>query len=134
MTTGPCDTPEARPYRLWILGVSLSTAIAIVVCSTLLKDAGYGSGTRLALALTPVTLFVGLIGLMVKQVRRLDELQRRIQLEALAVAFPAAGAMGLGVEYLQKAGFAEGWTIGDVWPWMFLVYVPAYLFAHRRYR
>jgi hypothetical protein len=66
--------------------------------------------------------------------RGLDELQRRIQLEALAIAFPAAMMLGMAVEYLQKAGFARGVEVGDVWPIMLLLYVPAILFARWRYR
>ena len=62
-----------------------------------------------------------------------DEVFQR-KLEALAIAFPAAMLVGMGVEYLQKAGFARSLDVGDVWPVMFLLYVPALLFAHWRYR
>lgn len=129
-----CETPEARRYRPWILGWSIVTAIALLLSSSVLSGTEYGPAARLVIAMAPIVMLVGMIALMARQVRHLDEMQRRIHLEALAIAFPAAAIIALAVEYLQKAGFAEGWTIGDVWPWMLLVYVPAYFLARRRYR
>ena len=63
----------------------------------------------------------------------LDELHRRIALDALAVAFPAAIALGYLVESLQQAGFLAGVGIGDVWPWMALLWLPALLWSRARY-
>jgi hypothetical protein len=55
-------------------------------------------------------------------------------LVTLAMAYPTAMMLGMLVEYLQKAGFVREWTVGDIWPWMFLLYVPAYGLARWRYR
>src|SRR5687768_10588264 len=124
----------ARRYRPWLLGLTLLTMAAIPVVSSQVDRPDLDPSARLALALVPVALFAALITVFVLAARELDELQRKIQLEALAIAFPAAGALGMGVEYLQKAGFLLDWTIGDVWPFMFLLYAPAWLAAWWRYR
>lgn len=80
----------------------------------LLDTRDLSPGLRIAVALVPVLGFAVLIGLEVQIVRHLDEFQQRVQLEALAMAFPAA--------------------VGRVWPLMFLLYVPACFLARWRYR
>jgi hypothetical protein len=110
------------------------TLVAVIGVSWALEHASLSPAARLTLALVPVALWAGAIAFLVLALRSADELQRRIQLEALAIAFPAAMLLGMLVEYLQKAGFARDLAVGDVWPAMFLIYVPALLFAHWRYR
>lgn len=110
------------------------TLLAIIGVSWALDHASLSPAARLALALVPVALWAGAIVLLVLALPSVDELQRRIQLEALAIAFPGAMLLGMLVEYLQKAGFARNLAVGDVWPVMFLLYVPALLFALWRYR
>ncbi len=124
----------ARPPLRWLYFTGLLTLVAVVGVSWTLDHASLTPSARLCLALVPVALWAGAIALLVRAVRALDELQRRIQLEALAIAFPAAMLLGMGVEYLQKAGFARDVTVGELWPVMFLLYLPALLFAHWRYR
>ena len=110
------------------------TLAAVIGVSWALDHASLSPATRLALALVPVASWAGAIALLVLALRSVDELQRRIQLEALAIAFPGAMLLGMLVEYLQKAGYARDLAVGEVWPVMFLLYVPALLFAHGRYR
>lgn len=128
------DSREPRDPRplLWVL--SGLTLVAVVGVSWSLDRLPIASSGRLALALIPVALWGATIMALVRTMRRLDELQRRIHLEALAIAFPSAMMLGMAVEYAQKAGFARELGVGDVWPAMFLLYVPALAFAHWRYR
>ncbi len=106
----------------------------IFTVSWLLESFDLARGIRLLAGLFPVPVFSLFIFAEIRLLRRLDEMHKRIQLEALAIAFPAAIVLGLAVEYLQKAGFLSGWDAGDVWPYMALLYFPAYLLARRRYR
>lgn len=122
-----------RPIR-WLYLLGCLTLAAVIGVSWTLSHASLEPPIRLALALVPVALWACAIAFVVLVLRTLDELQRRIQLEALAIAFPSAMLLGMLVEYLQKAGFARDLAVGDVWPVMFLLYVPALLFAHWRYR
>jgi hypothetical protein len=129
-----CNRPPARPLVRWLYLLSGLTLVAILAVSWSLDHVGLSPMARLTLAMIPVALWGGAITFLVLAVRALDELQRRIQLEALAIAFPAAMLLGMGVEYLQKAGFARDVGVGDVWPVMVLLYGPALVFAHWRYR
>lgn len=121
--------------RLWLLlytSVVLLMSVAITA-SWVLKNFDLGTVARLTVALLPVPAFILFILAEVQVLSRVDELQRRIQLEALAIAFPSAVVMGVALEYLQKAGFVTAWTIGDFWPLIGALYLPAYLIARWRY-
>jgi hypothetical protein len=127
-------SPEARRYQRWMYALLVPTFAAIIGASWMLKNIELDPAPRLAVALAPVVLWGLLVVIMVAAVRHLDEMQQRIQLEALAITFPTAMMLGMLVEYLQKAGCATGLTVGDVWPWMFLIYLPAYFLTRLRYR
>lgn len=129
-----CQNPASRRVAKWLYLFSGLTLAAVAAVSWSLDHVTMTPAGRLALAMIPVAFWGGAILFLVLMVRGLDELQRRIQLEALALAFPAAMLIGMGVEYVQKAGFARSLDVGDVWPVMFLLYVPALLFAQWRYR
>src|SRR4030095_10867179 len=55
-----------------------------------------------AVSLLPVAGFVFFILEAVRLIRSLDELQRRIQLEALAIGFPSAMALLMFLGFLQR--------------------------------
>lgn len=129
-----CDPPEARRFAPYLYLLAGLTLVAVLGVSWSLDHLEIAPSGRLALALIPVALWGGAIVLLVLTIRELDEMQRRMQLEALAFAYPAAMLLGMAVEYVQKAGFGAGWSVGDVWPWMFLLYVPALAVSWWRYR
>ena len=97
--------PASRRITKWLSLFAGLTLAAIGAVSWSLDHVTMTPAGRLALAMIPVALWAAAILFLVLTVRGLDELQRRIQLEALAIAFPAAMLVGMGVEYLQKAGF-----------------------------
>ncbi|MFN2383809.1 MAG: hypothetical protein ABR559_06040 [Gemmatimonadota bacterium] len=123
-----------RRYGGYVLAGAVLLMGALFGANWLLDTRDLSPNLRIAVALVPVLGFAILIGLEVQIVRHLDEFQQRVQLEALAMAFPAAALLGYVVESLQKAGVAQEWTVGRVWPLMFLLYVPAYFLARWRYR
>jgi heme A synthase len=72
--------------------------------------------------------FIRLIGGM-------DELQRRIQLEALAVAFPLAILLLMTLGLLQRAIHLpfEDWSYAHVWAYLPIFYFIGLVVANRRY-
>jgi hypothetical protein len=72
----------------------------------------------------------------VATMRCLDELQRRIQLEALAIAFPASILLLVGLSFLQQfiALAPNDWSFHYVWPFFILFYCAGLVFAKTRYR
>ena len=127
-------TPESRRAQRWLYVLIVPTFLSIFAVSWAFENRDLEPTTRLLLSVIPVGLWGTMIVMVIAGVRRLDELQQRIQLEALAFAFPTSMMLGMLVEYLQKAGFATGVSVGDVWPWMILLYAPAYFVARWRYR
>src|SRR5687768_13515432 len=93
------------------------------------------SGARLALAFLPTPVFALFLVSFIRGIRSADELERRIQLEALAVAFP------LGLLLLSTLGLAqravelkfEDWSYNHIWPWFAFFYLFGIVLARRRY-
>ena len=94
-----------------------------------------GSLAALGLALLPVPPFAWLIWCFVRGIRGMDELERRIQLEALALAFPIALLVAFSAGLLDLAGFhGEGnWDLPRLWPLLLLPYWIGIALARRRY-
>jgi hypothetical protein len=112
----------------------LLAAGSALLSSWLLREQDHGVAGRVALALLPAPFTALFIGAELRWIRGLDEFHRRVVLDSLAIAFPAAILLAIVVEGLQKAGFVTDWTLGDVWPWMALTWVPALWIAYRRFR
>ena len=98
-------------------------------------NSGLTPAMRLGLAFVPTPVFGLFLWRFVQGVRSADELERRIQLEALAVAFP------FGVLLLTTLGLAqravelnfEDWSYNHVWPWFALFYLMGLGLARKRY-
>ena len=93
------------------------------------------SGVRLTLALLPSPLFAAFLWTFVRGIRTADELERRIQLEALAVAFPLGLMLLTTLGLVQRAvelNFQD-WSYNHVWPMFALFYLCGLVVARRRY-
>lgn len=94
------------------------------------------SGVRVALAFVPTPVFVWFLWSFVRSVRGADELERRIQLEALAVAFPLSLALVTTLGLVQRAvelNF-EDWSYNHVWPFFTVFYLLGLALARKRYQ
>ena len=91
---------------------------------------------RLPTALAPLPLFVLFLVGFIRFVSRMDELERRIQLEALAFAYPAVLVLLMTLGLLQLAGVAispADWSFRHVWQIGVVLYVCGIAVASRRY-
>jgi len=86
-------------------------------------------------ALLPVPFAFLWISKFIQHIRQLDELQRRIHLEALAVAFPLTFLLllTLGLLELTITLPAEDWSYRHVWAMLPLLYFVGLALAKRRY-
>jgi hypothetical protein len=94
-----------------------------------------GSPMRLAVVLLPIVPFAGLLWFFIRGVRGADELERRIHLEALAVAFPLSVLMlmVLGLLDLAIDLDPDNWSYRHLWPFMFVFWFLGLAAARRRY-
>lgn len=117
----------------------LATAIwfaAYFAARLLLKLSIFTPWERVGISLIPIPFFVWFLWLFVKRMRDTDELQRRIQLEALAIAFPAAVVLLMTLGLLQRAIDLpmEDWSYAHVWLYLPMLYVFGNAIAANRYR
>jgi hypothetical protein len=93
-------------------------------------------GVRLGLAFVPTPVFALFLWRYIRAIRTADELERRIQLEALGVAFPLGVLMLTTLGLVQRAVELrfEDWSYNHVWPYFFLFYLAGIAIARRRYQ
>lgn len=106
-----------------------------IAARLLLDDAGLAIEARAAVVAAPAALFAVFLWLALGAHRRSDEMERRVQGEALATAFGLSLLAVTTLALAQRAGFAgpEDWSYGHFTPMMFLFYVTGLLLARRRY-
>lgn len=116
------------------LGLALAGALFILAAAWLGKDLPRGAPLRLLLAVGQGAATALIILLSLRGLRELDELQRRIHLEALLVAFAGTAILATGWGFLELAGAPEvRWGLW-IWPAMSLLWAVGLVFARRRYR
>jgi hypothetical protein len=72
------------------------------------------------------------IAAIIRHLRRIDELEQRIQLEALALAFMGTAFLTFSYGFLEIVGFPHiSWFA--VWPIMAVLWLLGVLVARRRY-
>ena len=114
--------------------VALLVAATDIVTSLLLARMELGQTARVAIALLPIPANVWLIAIILRSLRRLDEFLKRIQFEAVAVAFLTTGMAALTYGQLQTAKVVGPLNGGIIWAFMLVSYVLGYVIAARHYR
>lgn len=109
--------------------------LAWVVSSVLLNFLDLGVVPRALVALLPLPAFGWFLWRYIGHIRSLDELRHRIELEALAIAFPLAVAllMGLGQFQLARPGVTGVPISSGFWLYLAVFYLLGRGIAERRY-
>jgi O-antigen/teichoic acid export membrane protein len=123
----------ASGRRLLILGglwfLSFLTARAVLEVPDLPR------WQRVAAALVPAPLFAAFLVAFSRGIRRMDELQLRIQLEGLAIAYALALLliMTLGLMELALPLSPADWSYRHILPMLVVFWTIGIAIAHRRY-
>jgi hypothetical protein len=91
---------------------------------------------RLGIAFAPAPVFAWFLWRFIRSVRDADELERRIQLEALAIAFPLGLLLLTTLGLVQRAvelNFQD-WSYNHLWPMFAFFYMGGIVIARHRYR
>lgn len=116
------------------LGAALALYALVLVGSILLLKSGAQDGPwRDVIALSPMLPGLLAIWAILRQLRRMDELQRRVQFEALAFAFAGTAFVTFGYGFLEGVGYAR-LSMQSVWPLMAALWLIGSVLAARRYR
>jgi len=122
-------TRLTRPVFLWWV-VAWTTEVTV---EWLFRSGKLHSPARPFLAFLPVLLWIFFVVAFIRAVRRMDELQQQIYLQALSVAFGLTLALTLVFAGLERAGiYRAAWS--DVVSSLMFLWVIAYIFASWRYR
>jgi hypothetical protein len=127
LTPSTVGRNPALPLALW----ALSYLAARIGAEVLAR----GSLPLLVLVAIPALPFAWFLYAMVGAIRNADELERRIHLEALAVAFPLALflLMVLGLLELATDLKAADWSHRHLWPFLIVFWLLGQAVARRRY-
>ena len=125
-----------RIYGIRLLVRGLLWASVYMLSRGLLELDIQPSAARIAIALLPTPFFVWWLWTWMKGVSQMDELERRIELEALAFAFPIAVIvlMTLGLLDLAVPLNPDDWSMRHVWAMMPALYYAGLWRAKRRYQ
>jgi hypothetical protein len=117
-------------FLLRVLGL----ALVVVALSLVTRGIERGSPLRLTLGAAQALVMAITVAYTVARIRILDELKLRIQLEAIAIAFAATGALAAGYGMLERAGLPPFEWSQWGWPVMVLLWAVGLVIAGRRYR
>jgi ABC-type cobalamin transport system permease subunit len=122
----------SRRYSAGVLGAMSLYAVALVVSIRWLQH-NPSPPWKYVIAVLPVLPALWIPIAAVRFLREMDELQRRIQLESLALGFTSAAALTLTYGFLQNAGLPDlSWVW--VWPVMGVCWLIGLAVSRRRYR
>lgn len=121
----------------WTGIISVSTWIlTYFLARAMLETNQLSEGLRLLIALVPIIPFAVFLMSMLAGIREMDELHRRVHLEALAIAFPLTMLllMLLGLIELVIPLSPDDWSYRHVWQFLPLFYFIGLAFTWRRYQ
>ncbi len=123
----------AMKTRLSLSGLALVVTYFAALTAT---GSGGSPGAGAALSVVTVVCFGWFIFEEIRCLRILDELQRRIQLEALAVAFPLSILLvvALGLAERQVTLSQGDLSYRHLWPFFVMFYFLGLAISRRRYR
>jgi hypothetical protein len=124
---------KSRQYTLE-LSAALAVYAALLVGSIeLLQHVALASPWRDAVALSPMVAAVAVPWIVLREMRRMDELQMRIQFEALGFAFAGTAILTFSYGFLEGLGYPK-LSMFMVWPILAVLWVVGLVLARRRYQ
>jgi len=136
----PNTAPNPAIYSTWItyrtqieFGLAVLAYLMVLVGSVTVLQANRGADWRYYVAVLPVAPAAFVIWLFVRAISRLDELQRRIQMEAFAFSLGTTALVTFGYGFLEGAGMPHlSWTY--VFPLMAVLWGVGVAVFRWRYR
>ena len=126
-----CWMSGDRQYRNELLLAILAYA-AVLVPTVVIVNANEDAAWRYPVALLPMIPLGFALVVWVRFFRRMDELQQRLEVEALAFAFGGTALITFAYGFLQDAGFPDlNWFY--VWPLMGGLWIVGGFIARRRW-
>ena len=134
-TTTAMGPLGSRGARSGVMGAAAATLLLFFAARFALELEGVPAALRIAIALMPLPAFVWLLLAFARLVKQGDELERRVQLEALAIAFPLTLVLVMTLGLLQIAVPLppEDWSYRHIWPLLYVFYLLGLTRARKKY-
>lgn len=132
---GTDATAERRSWAI-LIGAGVLWVLTYFLSRVGLQMVRLEPTARVIVALLPILPFAWFIWLVMSGIRSMDELERRVHLEALGIAFPLAVLllMTLGLVQLAVPLNPEDWSYRHVWIYLPIFYFLGLAISWRRYR
>ena len=124
---------QLRRYFFELTAALVLYAVLLISTNLIGRHFEPGGIARYTLALLPMLGCLAALWAIMRAVRRMDELQRRIQFEALAFAFAMTALVTFGYGFLEGVGLPH-FPIFAVWPLMAVSWILGLIVTQRRYR
>ncbi|MCC9621218.1 hypothetical protein LPB41_05885 [Thalassospira sp. MA62] len=105
----------------------------LIVSQILLADDIKTPALQIVLSLMPMVPAIFICGVIVRAIRHMDELQRKLQFEALALAFAGTALITFSYGFLEGTGLPK-LSMFVVWPIMAGLWFVGVMIGHVRYR
>lgn len=126
-------TPSRRSLVEFSGCLALYAGVLAASILLLRNVTGTSGPVATVVALLPMLPASAVCWVVLRQLRRMDELDRRIQLEALAFAFAATAVVSFSYGFLETVGYPR-LPMFTVWPVMATLWLVGLRLASRRYR
>ncbi len=123
---------NARRYMLELGGAFALYAALLVGANAVERAVRPEGGWLLALSLTPMIGAVAAAWAILRALWRMDEMQRRIQLDAIALSFLGTALLTFGWGFAEGSGLPHLRAF-QVWPIMGTLWIVGLFVARRRY-
>ncbi|TSD77865.1 hypothetical protein FFI16_016040 [Pseudomonas sp. KBS0710] len=123
---------STKRFLVEFIVILLVYICCVVVSSSSVRSMPDGAA-KIALALLPVIPMIAMAVSIIRRLNSMDELGRKIQLEALAVAFVCTALTTFSYGFLETAGLPR-LSAFMVWPIMGGVWCVATIIGTRRYQ
>ena len=107
--------------------------VLLVGSIELLQHAAIAAPWRDVVALSPMLAALAMAWVILRELRRMDELQRRIQLEALGFSFAGTAILTFSYGFLEGLGYPR-LSMFTVWPMLAALWIVGLAVARRRYQ
>ena len=120
----------------FVISIAVLWILTYFVARGVLEAADLSSTTRIVVALIPAIPFAFFLWLFITNIGQMDEMERKIQLEAMAFAFPMAVLllMVLGLLQLAMPLSPDDWSYRHVWSFLPIFYFAGVALVWRKYK
>ena len=129
------SVPVTRRSSIPVLSSAVLWFLLYFAARVLLKRDDLEAWARVVIALVPLVPFAFCLLSIVRAIRAMDEMERKIHLEALAFAYPLATFLLMTLALMQRAVSLsfEDWSYAHVWFYLPVFYLFGLMRAARRY-